>query len=173
MTPDQVESQKKLIEEQRATLKQKMGELRQEFQTKAKAFFSDATKSLFEQFPTLENFAWTQGQEYNDEGYEFYVRNYSDSIEINGKREDDQEGRGTYEIKQDIKKFADRPAILVELQKELDTAQAVEDAREELASAVSKVLGMFESDDYEMMFGDGYKITINRDGSVDVETYDY
>jgi len=178
MTPEEVEEQKQLIEDQRELFKNKMNDLRKDFQTKSKSFFSDATKDLFDRFPDLESFSWTQGEEYNDEEMQFYVSNCSESIEINGRRGEDYERRGTYEIQKEIdnlsKKISeDGLKKIEELKEEYQIVLDIEVTREKIAKHVSQILSLFKNDDYEMMFGDNSKITVNRNGTVTVEDYEY
>lgn len=163
------------IEQQRSELKLRMKALREEFQNKSKEFFSQATQSLFEKHPELESFSWTQGQEYNDEGYDFYARTDGDCLEINGRREP-KVARSSYEIGKEIKHYSSLNSssiIIEELKKELLEVEIIENAHEELAASIAKVLNCFTSDDYEVMFGDGYKITVNRNGEVNIEAYDH
>lgn len=162
------------IEQQRNELKLRMKALREEFQNKSKEFFSQATQSLFEKHPELESFSWTQGQEYNDEGYEFYANTDGECLEINGRREA-QVARSSYEINKEIKHYSSLNAlsIIEELKKERLEVEILEKAHEELAGSVAKVLNCFNRDDYEVMFGDGYKITVNRGGEVNIEAYDH
>lgn len=171
--------QKEFLDNQRESLKTKMKELRKEFEDKSKKFFAEATFSLFKQYPQLESFAWSQSQEYNDEGYSFYARTDAESLTINGNSEP-QGIRDSCTIGQDIKKHAkismptEANNLITEgLKLELENALKVEEAHYELANAVSNVLGAFKEEDYEMMFGDGFTIEVNRNGDVNISCSDY
>lgn len=160
-------------------IKDRVKELRKNFDEQIEKLFSEATSSLFRNHENLESFSWSQSQEYNDNDYEFYVRIGQESLEINGGDQDDQdENRSTREIKQEIRKYTNskavgRDLILKALEEELEIAQKKENEGELLAKEVSKVLGYFNEDDYKTMFGEGSKITINRNGEVNIESYEH
>lgn len=107
-------------------------------------FVANLLLPLFDKYPGLENFGWTQGQHYNDSTYEFSVNNYSDSVFINGETMDDYYEQEDNEWKE----------------------KAATDVEESLRKIVA-----LKDEDYEVIFGDGAKVTINKNGSVEIEDY--
>ncbi len=66
-------------------MKQQMEALREQMKVAAKAFFSDASKSLFEAHPELESFGWTQYTPYFNDGQPCVFSVHNDEPDVNGE----------------------------------------------------------------------------------------
>jgi hypothetical protein len=85
-------------------LKQKHATLREEILNESKAFFKEASAGLFDKYPQMESFSWTQYTPYFNDGEEcvFRVNNYPD---INGKDKYDNEVEPLKAAYEDVEKF--------------------------------------------------------------------
>lgn len=138
-------SVKKLAELRKTKL-----ELLEEIKKSAKALFKEASATLFEEFPVIEEFRWTQYTPYFNDGdtctfssNHSYARVvFNDSTE---EDEDDYDNEG-YDESTPLHKKAGK--------------------------AVEKFLGNFDDDDMLSMFGDHVKVSVTKKG-IEVEDYDH
>lgn len=130
---------KELIKERDEYLAKVNGRIEKE----GKQFVAGVLLPLFDKYPEMENFAWTQGQVYNDETYDFRVNNWDGCIYINGQR--------SYDIRHS------------------GVAGPIwfNDATQDISKALE---GLLSNDDFELIFGDGSKIIVSRD-KIEIEDY--
>jgi hypothetical protein len=104
-------SVKKLVEEKKAEaekaakplleeIAKKQASLQEELRQVGRQYISQGADELFEQFPKLKSFGWTQYTPYFNDGDEcvFGVHNDESTIDINGSSYDD---RDRYDLKED------------------------------------------------------------------------
>lgn len=122
----------------------------------AKDLFNNVVKDLFEEFPAMNNFSWTQYTPYFNDG---------DSCSFGVNSEADINGISSGEIHQAWlyrdwqKKVTNSPASNPEL------IPAKEAVQELLEAAPSEML--------EFIFGDHMRVTIYRDGTLEAEEYSH
>lgn len=114
-----------------------------------KAAFGEGAKDLFVAHPELETFSWTQYTPYWCDGDQCTFGVNNDYPEINGDEVHDSRWDRT------LKKS-------VPIEHKLGPAN----------KAVKAFLDTFSTSDYEAMFGDHVKVTVNKDG-VEVEEYEH
>lgn len=111
-----------------------------------KVAFTDAAKEVFEKFPELTSFSWSQYTPYFNDGdvctfqcnVDYPTLTFTDETEVNTNMgEGDAESRS----------------------KEIE--------------AVRSFLGQFDNVDYETMFEDHVTVTITREGKITVEDYEH
>jgi len=126
----------------------------------AKDFFS----AIFEQFPDVVSFGWTQYTPYFNDGEtcEFSVNSYAESIYINGINGDEQESN-EYDEDSDLNEDEDS-----EESDEIDPAVANE-ARE----IIAEILEAINSDVLLDMYGDHATVTIKRSGKAVINEYEH
>lgn len=168
---------KSSAEEKYNLLKIEYDKMKEEFLDKSKIAFKDIFSEFFNNNPEVENFSFKEYTVYFNDGDTCYFSVYSDaeSIDINGINEydDEDESEETFvtciecgnEESSDVK-FC--PSCGTEFPKVEKTESLDYDkAREE----VSSLLSIFDEDMMQEIFGDHVEVTINRDGSVDINEY--
>lgn len=130
---------------------------REQINKDCKAIFESEAKSIFDKYPKLERFSWTQYTPHFNDGdaCEFGVRNHDIPITYDGKDFDDV-SKYTFDTSES---YCDDNAI---------SLYGFKDAFVE----IDALLKNFEEDDYKFMFGDHVEITVSRDG-VNVEEYEH
>lgn len=154
-----------------------------------KKSFSTATKILFEQFPELENFSWTQYTAYWNDGSPCEFEANTESVEING------EYHCSYSIDEQLKNIKNKKKSKVQFEKELAEAKKkkepdwkidnieakIKDLEKDpvdlkklydMLTAVLGVLKCFNDEMLEEMFGDHVKVTVTKDGA-ETEEYEH
>jgi hypothetical protein len=108
---------------------------------------------IFEEYPQLKTIGWKQyAPSFNDgDPCYFTVHNDDDSVELNGVN-----GYGDDDDEED--EDGERKAI-------------DEKVREKIIAKVGVVFRQFTDGDYQTMFGEGARVTIHRDGTVDSDEY--
>lgn len=131
--------------------------MKKELDERAKELFKAASKSLFEENPSLESFGWKQYTIYFNDGDECNFSVYADEPDIN-----DESGYEIYDMSYqlDKKKDVDEEDEEVKTQRELIRLQEV----------VREFLQAFPEEVLERMFGDHREIRVTAD---DVETTSY
>lgn len=139
-----------------AEMKQQIKDTRAAMVATAKTMFTETSKEVFEKFPTLESFGWTQYTPYFNDGETctFQANTYYPSMSFLTDGVEEKFGSNTGE---------DEP----------DEPKTTEALREKAEKAITTFLGIFEDDDLEAMFGDHQQVTVCRDGTVDTEDYDH
>lgn len=130
-------------------LKEQMEAFKKQMADLGRSALEDGAKEIFEAHPILDHFGWTQySPHFNDGDPCTFSANEPEVWFVGDEEADEDDGYfSTWE------KAADDPQVLA-------------------FNAVSELLGQFDSDTLETLFGDGYKITVNRDG-VEVDEYDH
>lgn len=119
-----------------------------------KGAFQDGATAVFEAFPELNSFTWHQYTPYFNDGdactfgtsVNYCVLNYGDDEDENEAVRADRE----------------------EYYRQGDTS-----VRAKAHAAVTQFLQCFDDDTLEAMFGDHAEITVKRDGTTDVDSYDH
>lgn len=124
-------------------LQKRLRTMRKEFTEASKVIFHEQVIPLFQKFPKLVSFSWTQYTPYFNDGDPCYFRCNSDDPSVQyGDMEEREECYG--------------------LEGEVDKA----------ANAIREFLGSFSDEQYEMMFEDHAEIVVSREG-VTVEEYEH
>ena len=153
-------------------IKGEIAERRTEMNNMLKDVFSELSQVYFDKHPTTINFSWTQYTPYFMDGgpCEFSV-NRDISLWSTLKQEsfDNPNHYGIYEYPAgfDEDNFEDSTVFYYGYyygDKETDLGKSYE--------AASEFLHMFEDTDLRQMFGDGFRITVSKDG-VSVDHYDH
>ena len=152
--------------------KEKLKKMKEEVAKEAEAMFKEGCKVIFEQFPDLNSFSWTQYTVYFNDGDTCYFSAHTDSYSIMIDEEEhcEEAYENVYVLKQDIKKHENNPVIRAELEKQLAVAEEAEKKSSEMKNVIGDVLSVFDSDDFLEMFGDHARVYVTRDG-IEVEEY--
>lgn len=122
-------------------IKREVARLNNELDPLRRNAFELKCKELFEEYPDLDAFRWTQYTPYFNDGMPCQFESNHDDCFI--KMINSEEFLETYR---------GRP--------------------NELRKAISDSLAWFSNEDFDIMFGDGYQITISREG-IEVEYYNH
>jgi hypothetical protein len=136
----------------------------------------EMVKEIFDAFPGLQSFGWTQYTPYFNDGdtCEFGVNTYSDEIYINDSRdEDDYEDwkcpqckrSNGYDVAFCPKDGAPKPVA--------EVATFSKEDREAAAEMVSDMLKNFDDDMMQDLYGDHVQVTIHRNGTATKEEYEH
>lgn len=140
-------------------LNKRMEDLKQEMKIAGGDYFKMATLAVFEEYPELESFAWTQYTPYFMDGdvCEFGVNpDYIDAV-INGTEVEVSKCYGEWNALE--KRYDPKP------EEEYTTAEKLGDVLPGLVSSVNE-------DVMKDLFGDHAKVTVNREGII-VEEYEH
>jgi hypothetical protein len=137
-------------------LKEQMRQLREELAQKAKDGFHESIQELFENHPSLIQFSWTQYTPYFNDGDTCYFSAHTDYFNLQ-TAEDEEEEFSNYSLYDGYGK--DR------VEKEMTPHL-------EAGKAILEVLAVFDSEDYEKMFGDHCRVVVTREG-VETEHYEH
>jgi hypothetical protein len=133
-----------LVSDYRA-LQGRMSAMKEEFAEASKAIFTEEVKALFEKFPKLVSFSWTQYTPYFNDGEPCIFSAHTDYPSIQFGDEDEREDEYTNR---------ETPG------------------RSEAVEAVSEFLSNFTEEQYELTFGDHSEVIVTKDG-VEVEEYSH
>lgn len=132
--------------------KKRMKEFKSKLHEDCKVFFGEEIKVIFEKYPKLEQFSWTQYTPYFNDGdtCEFGVNNCY--LTING-----------------IGPYIDDSA------EELEYAKIEEKQRCKIDTELTQFLELFDEDTMLAMFGDHCEVSVtkNKEGKIDVEVNEY
>jgi len=172
-------------------LNREMDKLRDQMVKESKKTFKTGIKELFNQYPDLKSFAWTQYTPYFNDGDECTFGAYTDSVYINGDTESvypceletllDHANNKEKTIKKLLKEIEDSKNDKYESswRKEYNEAKIKEieeadpDEIKDQAKMVRDIvdfLQLIDSDTLRDMFGDHVMVTVSRDG---IETTEY
>lgn len=121
------------------------------FKVKAQAAFKEATQEVFEAFPNLQSFSWTQYTPYFNDGHECVFGVRGDYPSINGVDGDEISEAWGYQDKH----YPARNPELIPAQ-----------------TAVKELLGSLPDEIYKDLFGDHVEVIVTRDG-VTTEEYSH
>lgn len=143
-------------------LRARIKELKDQIKDEVKTFFTEEAEKLFRANPNLQSFAWTQYTPYFNDGDACYFGVRDDpeyDISVNGVRGSNagpeypsnaKYGSPAYKQYESLKKEA-----LVDHYK------------------VAEFLQQFDEEDMKTMFGDHVKVTVHRDGNVEIDDWDH
>jgi hypothetical protein len=131
--------------------------------------FEDFYKYIFEKYPTLESFGWSQYTPYFNDGDTTIFSVNTDYISINDELVDEAEWASDVNViswgtwNRDLRIYEDR---VEEPNPNYDPILT------EASNEIKKFLGRFDNDFYLSKFGDHAEITVTKDG-VDISDYDH
>jgi hypothetical protein len=131
--------------------------------------FEDFYKYIFEKYPTLESFGWTQYTPYFNDGDTCIFSVDTDYISINDESVDEAEWASDVNViswgtwNRDLRIYEGR----VE-----EPNPNYNPILTEASNEIKKFLGRFDNDFYLSKFGDHAEITVTKDG-VDISDYDH
>lgn len=126
--------------------RKKVEEAKKAAQEAARVAFKAGAAELFEAHPDLESFGWHQYTPYFNDGDECVFRVCNDYPDLNGL---DENGGDEEDY------------------------EAYSELRKKFGKSVSEFLSQFDDDAFESMFGDHVRVTVFRDGKVEVEDYEH
>lgn len=132
--------------------KAEIKKLQADLTVKNKEYFEVAAKDVFEQYPKLESFGWTQYTPHFNDGdpCRFRVNAYPGEMYINGEFQDDLSEDGCFE----------------------DWGMSADEV-EAIGKATYEVVKTMDKDSLEKMFGEG-KVTVTcKNGKLKAEADDY
>lgn len=139
-----------------ASIQEQMQKLRLEKQRQAQAVFKAEAAKLFEANPMLQSFGWRQYTPYFNDGDTCVFGVYSDEPDINDKCGYDLDSGLEYDASTRKWVQVRDPDPYIKLQ-----------------VVVAKLLNGFDEDDMKHMFGDHVRVTVRRDGEIDVDDYSH
>lgn len=163
-------------------INEKRAKLDEELKHISGQFFSEHSKALFEQFPTLKSFSWTQYTPYFNDGDECVFSAGTDypTVCLTTSKPSNDEGEDFVDEDDEFEDDDDYVSIYgvvkTEDGKYLDKYAAMEeitDQRKIITYEVSQFLQEFQDDSLKMMFGDHVRVIVNRDGTVEQEDYEH
>jgi hypothetical protein len=141
----------------REELQAKMKSLKQEMTDLGKSYFESESVKVFEEFPNLQSFSWTQYTPYFNDGDEctFGVNDWFNVTYVGDEDPDyDEEDNEIYYSnwqKKPVEEFTDE---------------------EKLAYTLHNLVTFAEDETMKEMFGDHVRVIVSRDG-VEIEEYDH
>ncbi len=141
---EEVEASAETMEDMKAA----QGKLNEKKKKLLIATLKSESAKLFDKYPEMQSYSWHQltSSEFNDGDpnyFQVYADEYDIVIDKFGKKDDD----GDYE-EDELPKWVDK-------------------AREDC----SKLVREFETGDLELVYGDGFRIEVKRDGKIKVSDY--
>jgi hypothetical protein len=144
-------------------VKKKIAALKTELKNAASEAFADLSKDVFTANPSLISFGWAQYTPYFNDGdtctfsaltsYPTVTIKASDGVEVTY-----DSNRGEYTDGDD---------------NEIEDTALYSEGVDKLEESVQEFLGSFDDDDLLTMFGDHQKVTVKRDGTVDLNDYEH
>lgn len=144
----------KLKEAQRQ-IHEKMAAMKEELKTLGEKLFREGSQDIFDAFPTVKSFSWTQYTPYFNDGDEcvFGVNDYF-RVEL----EDGTELEDVYDSS-------------YRNQRKIDAGEEL-DLEDNLGVALSELVSGIDNDTMKSLFGDHVRVTVNREG-IDTEYYEH
>jgi hypothetical protein len=159
-------------QEKLKSLRQKNSELsklKSEILNISSDIFEDFYKYIFDKYPTLESFGWTQYTPYFNDGETCVFYANTDYISVNDEYVDDAKWASEVNVlncgnwNRELKLFEDR---VEEPNPNYDPVLT------EASNEITNFLGNFDNGFYLSKFGDHASITVSKDG-VDISDYDH
>jgi hypothetical protein len=131
--------------------------------------FEEFYKYIFEKYPTLESFGWTQYTPYFNDGDVTIFSANTDYLNINGEYVDESNWSQKTKVidwgnwNKDTRKYEGR------VEEDNDDYDPI---LSEASNEIVDFLGQFDNDFYLSKFGDHAEITVTKDG-VDISDYDH
>lgn len=147
--------------------KQELDKAQKDLRDSLEAIFKEACDEVFSKFPTLKAFWWEQYTPYFNDGDVCHFGHSADSPEFYFV-EPGQENE-PFEI-EDYGEGGNGPSYYTAARKKKD-GQALSLA-DQAVLAVGKVLKKLDNDDFEYLFGDGYRVIVTAKG-VRKEEYEH
>ena len=148
-------------------LKKQVEDAKKEMKKTAKAVFTEASEAIFEKYPQLLSYRWTQYTPYWNDGDTCTFSAYVDDPVCEIKTEEGKVIKysqyGDYLYEDDD----------VEFEVSEEEQQEFEKKYGKIGTEVAKFLQTFGDDDLEVMFGDHAAVTVKRTGKVSVEEYEH
>lgn len=153
-------------QEIRAEYEKKTAALRQEMIALGEQFFASESKKIFDEFPELESFSWRQYTPYFNDGDECVFRVYADwGIEV---------VLSTGEVFDELSPYRDTIYVHVDGRYQSRPNPNKERTLEnKLHDAIVPFISSIDDETMKYMFGDHCKVTVNRNGTVDVDDYEH
>lgn len=150
-------------------IREKISELKKELVGKSTEIFTDFQKEIFDKYPQLKSFGWSQYTPYFNDGDTCQFSANTDYIKINDEWVDDSEWI-CEKITTNWGKWNQEHRVYEGRVEELNPKY-----NEELAKANDEIvdfLSKFDNDFYLSKFGDHSEITITKD-SMTIEDHDH
>lgn len=149
------------IEEAIEVLKKEMEQSRKEFTEKGSKLFFKSCKEIFDIFPDLKSFSWSQYTPYFNDGDEC-IFGVNDVEKINGYCIDDYDNDDENENKE------------INIIKDYNWKEEESDKKAfELVNTLRNFISNIPDEILKEIYGDHCKVTIYHDGSYNVNEYDH
>lgn len=145
-------------------------------------FFAEQSKVIFDQFPTLKSFSWTQYTPYFNDGDEctFGANTDYPTVRLTSSKPSNDEGEDFIDEDDEFEDDDDYVSIY-NVQKTVDgkyidkysAGEEITDQKKIITYEVAQFLQEFQEDALKMMFGDHVRVTVHRDGSVEQDEYEH
>lgn len=131
-------------------LRSKRAEIKKELLEESKKVFEEESRALFDKYPELSFFRWTQYTPYFNDGdtCEFSAHTEWPAVVLVGGEDE----------------YVDDPF--------LDGLVGESEKGEEIEEAVKKFLAQIDEEEYKEMFGDHVEIIVKKSG-IEIEEYDH
>jgi hypothetical protein len=141
--------------------KAKMRAAQEEARAVVREVFKEGAAELFAAHPRLDSFGWTQYTPYFNDGDECVFGVHIDEPDFNGENSYDL---GTiHKTKYEMVGGKYENVTNPDYDPELGNA----------FEAVREFLATFDEPDYRELFGDHKKVTVRRDGALDIDDYEH
>jgi restriction endonuclease S subunit len=134
----------------------KMEEMKTELKTLGEKLFKEGSQDIFDTFPDIHSFSWTQYTPYFNDGEpcEFSVNHYFTVY-----------GGDEYPLYEEISYYPNW------IQRKLDRGEELTE-EEKLGQTLGILIGSIDNDTMLALFGDHARVTVTREG-IDVEEYEH
>jgi hypothetical protein len=146
-----------------------ISDIKKEVLDLSSGIFEDFYKYIFEKYPTLESFGWTQYTPYFNDGDTCIFSVNTDYISVNDEYVDESKWSSEVNVlnwgnwNRELKVYEDR---VEEPNPNYDPVLT------EASNEITNFLGNFDNDFYLSKFGDHAEITVTKSG-VDISDYDH
>jgi len=151
---DKMTNTESLLEAQKE-IHQKMAKMREELKTLGEKLFKEGSQDIFDTFPEVKSFSWTQYTPYFNDGDECVFR-VNDWFEVKLENGEELEEVSYSEYYR---------------QRKLDRGEEFT-LEDNLGMALDSLLGGVDDDTMKALFGDHARVTVSREG-IEVEHYDH
>jgi len=167
------------LKEHMQEINAKRASLDEELRLISGKFFAEQSKALFEQFPDLKSFSWTQYTPYFNDGdtCEFGANTEYPSIKLDGAKDQEAEDFDDEDFDDDDDYISVYNVVKTADGRYIDKYEAghpdITDRKKIVAFEVKEFLMEFEDDSLKAMFGDHVRVIVHRDGTVEQEDYEH